>query len=447
MFNKILVANRGEIAVRIIRACRELGVRTVAVYAKVDGKSLHVQMADEAYCIGESKIQDSYLHEDAILQMALSTHCEAIHPGYGLLSENANFAKRVEEEGLVFIGPKPAQIELLGDKEQARQTMARYGVPITPGANGLESLEAAIDEAKTIGYPVLLKAAHGGGGKGIKLVEDESQMEEAWNLARMEGLNFFKDDALYMEKYLSLVKHVEVQVLGDLYGNVRILGERDCSLQRRNQKLIEESPCAVLDEKVRENLFSVCQTAMENIGYVGAGTLEFLLDENQQFYFMEANTRLQVEHPVTEFTTGVDLVKWQIRIACGVSIEDMDVHFRGHAIECRILAENPDVDFAPDSGDLSILVTPGGPFVRFDTYVYSGYTVLPYYDSLLGKLIVWDETRDGAIRKMKSSLGELIVEGIHTTSDFYIDLLGKSYFVEGNYTTKELTDGTQTTHS
>lgn len=438
MFNKILIANRGEIAVRVIRTCRELGVQSVAVYAKSDAESMHVHLADEAYCVGASTIQESYLKDDAILQVALSTGCDAIHPGYGLLSENAGFAKRVEDEGLVFIGPSSELIAMLGDKEQARQAMQECGVPVIPGGEDIASVDDALALGDAMGYPVLLKAALGGGGKGIRRIDKLEEMATAWDQASFESATFFKEGRLYLEKYLDPVKHVEVQILADQYGHVKVLGERDCSVQRRNQKLIEESPCATLSEDTRQRMFSVSQRAMEKLGYVGAATIEYLLDANGDFYFMEVNTRLQVEHPVTEFTTGIDIVKWQIRIACGVSIQDMVVHSRGHAIECRILAEDAQKGFAPQTGRIDLLVTPGGPFVRFDTAAYSGLTFLPFYDSLIGKLIVWDETRDGAIRKMKSSLGELIVEGIQTTADECIRIIDAPHFAQGTSTTKEI---------
>lgn len=438
MFNKILVCNRGEIAVRIIRACRELGIKTVAIYSKVDKDSLHVLLSDEAYCLGKATIKDTYLNEDSIIQIALSTECDAIHPGYGLLSENPSFCKKVEDEGLIFIGPSSDHIRLLGNKDEAKKLMKENNVPVIEGFEDVPTLEDAKRFCEEIGYPILFKAASGGGGKGIKIVHDESEIEDKWNSAKHEAKTFFKDDKLYIEKYLDDVKHVEIQALCDAYGNVKILGERDCSYQRRKQKLIEESPCLILSPTVREKINETSKKALKSIGYRGVGTLEFLLDKEGNCYFMEVNTRLQVEHPVSEFVTGIDLVKWQIRVAAMVSIENLDFEISGHSIECRILAEDPDLNFKPQSGNINLLITPGGPFTRFDTFIYSGYEVSPYYDSLLGKLIVWDTTREGAIRKMKSSLGELVIDGIKTTKDYYIDLLNRDVFKEGTYTTKEI---------
>lgn len=438
MFNKILVCNRGEIAVRIIRACRELGIKTVAIYSKADENSLHVLLSDEAYCIGKATIKDTYLNEDIILQIALSTNCDAIHPGYGLLSENALFCKRVEDEGLIFIGPSSSHIALLGNKDQAKKLMKENGVPVIEGFEDVNSLDDAKKLCETIGYPVLFKAASGGGGKGIKIVRSVDEVEEKWNASKHEAKTFFKDDRIYIEKYLENVKHVEIQVLCDAFSNVLILGERDCSYQRRKQKLIEETPCIMLTDYMRKKMYSLCKKTLKSIGYKGVGTLEFLLDKEGNFYFMEVNTRLQVEHPVTEFVTGIDLVKWQIRVAAMVSIEKLDANIYGHSIECRILGEDPKLDFLPQSGHINLLIAPSGPFVRFDTFIYSGYDISPYYDSLLGKLIVWDKTREGAIRKMKSALGELVIDGILTTKDYYLDLLDKDVFKDGTYTTEEI---------
>ncbi len=437
MINRILIANRGEIAVRIIRACREMGIETVAVYSSADRESLHVMMADEAYCIGGPKLGDSYLKEETIITVAQMTGCSAIHPGYGMLSENPSFARKVTSEGLVFIGPSADLIEKMGNKEEARRIMKSLGVPVIPGAESIGTLDEAMDAAEKAGYPVLLKAAAGGGGKGIKLVTSPEEMEGAWKSARQESLQSFKNGTLYIEKYLTDVKHVEVQVLCDQYGEVLVLGERDCSVQRRNQKLIEESPCIMLSDEKRRQITEISRKAMEGLGYEGAGTLEFLMDEDENFYFMEMNTRLQVEHTVTEMVTGTDLVKWQIRIASGVHLT-AEEKTSGHAIECRILAEDPERGYLAQSGKLSLLMVPGGPSVRFDTYLYSGAEVSPYYDSMIGKLIVWEKTREDAIRKMKSALGELVTEGIKTSADFEIKIMNSDKFRSGTFKTGDL---------
>ncbi len=438
MFEKILIANRGEIAVRIIRACREMGIETVAVYSEPDRESLHVLMADEAYCIGPGRVTDSYLNISAIISIALATGCSAIHPGYGLLAENAGFAATCEDNGLVFVGPAPQTIRQMGDKEEARRIMKDAGVPVVPGKEGVRNAEEARAFAREVGYPILIKAAAGGGGKGIRLVRSESELEGLWDMARQEARVSFMDDTLYLEKFLENVKHVEVQVLCDTHGNCKVLGERDCSVQRRNQKLIEESPCLKIDEAERKKLFAYSEAAVTNIGYRGAGTIEYLMDVDRNFYFMEMNTRLQVEHPVTEMVTDLDLVQWQLRVAAGLSIEDLTFQSRGHAMECRILAEAPERDFAPSFGTIEFLHSPGGPNVRFDTFIYSGCSISPYYDSMVGKLIVWSPTREEAIRKMRSALGELIIEGIDTTMDFYLELLDHEKFLAGEFTTRDL---------
>jgi len=394
-------------------------------------------MADEAYCIGGPKLGDSYLKEETIITVAQMTGCSAIHPGYGMLSENPSFARKVTSEGLVFIGPSADLIEKMGNKEEARRIMKSLGVPVIPGAESIGTLDEAMDAAEKAGYPVLLKAAAGGGGKGIKLVTSPEEMEGAWKSARQESLQSFKNGTLYVEKYLTDVKHVEVQVLCDQYGEVLVLGERDCSVQRRNQKLIEESPCIMLSDEKRRQITEISRKAMEGLGYEGAGTLEFLMDEDENFYFMEMNTRLQVEHTVTEMVTGTDLVKWQIRIASGVHLT-AEEKTSGHAIECRILAEDPERGYLAQSGKLSLLMVPGGPSVRFDTYLYSGAEVSPYYDSMIGKLIVWEKTREDAIRKMKSALGELVTEGIKTSADFEIKIMNSDKFRSGTFKTGDL---------
>ncbi|PKK39282.1 Biotin carboxylase of acetyl-CoA carboxylase [Clostridiaceae bacterium JG1575] len=438
MFSKILVANRGEIAVRIIRACREMGIETVSVYSLPDKESLHVLMADEAYCIGPGRVKDSYLNMGAILAIAQKTGCHAIHPGYGLLAENAAFAQACREEGLVFIGPRPETITRMGDKEEARRVMKEAKVPVVPGLEDVQDLEAAKAFAQKVGYPLLIKAAAGGGGKGIRKVNEVGDWESQWQMARQEAASSFMDETLYLEKFLQHVKHVEVQVLCDTLGHCLILGERDCSVQRKNQKLLEESPCTLLCEHERAALYAHSKKAVERIGYVGAGTLEFLMDEERNFYFMEMNTRLQVEHPVTEMVTDVDLLQWQIRIAAGASIEKLNVTARGHAIECRILAENPQEGYRPSFGRIEFLHSPGGPNVRFDTFIYSGCTISPFYDSMVGKLIVWSSTREESIRKMRAALGELIIEGIDTTTAFHLNLLNHEKFLEGTFTTGDL---------
>ena len=438
MFSKILVANRGEVAVRIIRSCREMGIETVAVYSEPDRESLHVLMADEAYCIGPGRVSESYLNIPSIIAIAQATGCSAIHPGYGLLAENPGFAQICEEYGLVFVGPRHETIRQMGDKEEARRIMKAAGVPVVPGKEGVKNAEEAKAFARSAGYPILIKAAAGGGGKGIRLVREESELEANWDMARQEAKVSFMDDTLYLEKFLENVKHVEVQILCDTLGNCKVLGERDCSVQRRNQKLIEESPCIKIQPAEREKLYAFSEAAVKNIGYRGAGTIEYLMDKDRNFYFMEMNTRLQVEHPVTEMVTDLDLVQWQFRVAAGLSIAELEVQSRGHAIECRILAEAPERGFAPSFGKIEFLHSPGGPNVRFDTFIYSGCRISPYYDSMVGKLIVWSPTREEAIRKMRSALGELLIEGIDTTMDFYLELLENDKFLAGDFTTRDL---------
>lgn len=438
MFSKILIANRGEVAVRIIRACREMGVLSVSVYSEPDRESLHVLMADESYCIGPGRVSDSYLNKEAIISIAKGTGCTAIHPGYGLLSENAEFARLCEEYGLVFIGPNWETIVKMGDKEEARVLMKTAGVPVVPGLEDVTSWDQAKRFAGEAGYPVLIKAVAGGGGKGIRLVRSEAELESKWNIARQEAAASFGNDTLYMEKYLEDVKHVEVQVLSDMEGNHKILGERDCSVQRRNQKLIEESPCLKINDQERKRLYDYSLIAVKSIHYRGAGTIEYLMDKERNFYFMEMNTRLQVEHPVTEMVTNLDLVQWQLRVAAGMSIKDLEYSTEGHAIECRILAEDPYNGYQPSFGRINFLHSPGGPNVRFDTFIYSGCTISPYYDSMIGKLIVWSPTRLGAIRKMRAALGELIIDGIETTTDFCLEILDQDIFLSGDFTTTDL---------
>ena len=437
MFDKILIANRGEIAVRVIRACKEMGVKTVAVYSTADAEALHVALADEAYCIGGPRPADSYLNEDAILTVALQSGAKAIHPGYGFFSENSHFARECQKCGLVFIGPDPDVIDRMGDKDNARRTAREADVPIVPGCDLLKDADEAVREAGRIGCPVLIKARSGGGGRGIRKVEDPADAGKAFTEAHAEAEAAFGDGECYMEKFVSPAHHVEVQVLADAHGNVVSLGERECSVQRRNQKLVEESPAPCLDAHpcVRERMHKAARDLTHAVGYVGVGTIEFLFADDGNFYFMEMNTRLQVEHPVTEFVSGVDLVKWQLRVAAGAELpfSQDDISIQGHAIECRINAETP--EFLPSCGDVTMLHVPGGPQVRFDSALYVGAVVPPYYDSLLGKLIVCSSTREEAIRKMRSALGELVVDGVAENSELHLDILANPEFVSGNYHT------------
>ena len=436
MFSKILIANRGEIALRIIRACKEMGIATVAVYSEADREAMHVSLADESYCIGPAPVSASYLNIGSILEVAVTTGCQAIHPGYGLLSENASFAELCGKCGLTFIGPLPETIRLMGDKEAARRTMKQAGVPVIEGSDLLQSPAGAAETAKKIGYPIMLKARAGGGGRGIRIVDGPEALDGAFRAASAEASSAFGDGALYMEKCLRPVKHIEVQILGDTAGNIVALGERDCSVQRANQKLLEESPAPALQDDARKKMTEAAVAAARAVGYVGAGTIEFLCSGGE-FYFCEMNTRLQVEHPVTEMVTGIDLVKWQIRIAAGMPFPftQDDLRVTGHAIECRINAEDPKRNYAPSAGTITMLHTPGGPWVRFDTAVYQGYTVPPYYDSLIGKLIVYAREREEAIRKMKSALCELVTEGIETNADLQLEILSDPAFISGEYTT------------
>ncbi len=437
MFSKILIANRGEIAVRIIRACKEMGISTVAVFSEADREALHVSLADESICIGPARVQESYLNMPAILSAAIATGAQAIHPGYGLLSENARFAKLCEECNIAFIGPGSKLISLLGDKEHARATMIKAGVPVIPGEGLVENTEAACRAAEHIGFPLLIKARSGGGGRGIRLVNSTEEIPSAFTSACAEAQSAFGDGACYMEKFLSPVKHIEMQILCDHFGNAVCLGERDCSMQRKNQKLLEESPSAVVGPTLRKKMMQASLQAAKAVGYDSVGTIEYLVDKDGNFYFMEMNTRLQVEHPVTEMVTDIDLVKWQIRVAAGMSLDfsQEDISFTGHAIECRINAEDPTNHFAPSCGRIKLLHTPGGPWVRFDTALYQDYLVPPYYDSLLGKLIVRAKTREEAIRKMQAALCELVVEGVSHTADLHMDLLSDEAFLDGSYTT------------
>ena len=436
MFKKILIANRGEIAVRIIRACRELGVRCVAVYSTADKNSLHAQIADEAVCIGPPATKDSYLNMDAVIQAALNTGAEAIHPGFGFLSENAEFARKCREYGIVFIGPSPESIEMLGNKAAAKETMAAAGVPVIPGSKGaVASIEEARKIAEEAGYPILVKASAGGGGRGIRRVDLPSELEAQMTAAQQEAEKFFGDSAVYIEKFLINPHHVEIQIIADSQGHYIYLGERDCSMQRRNQKVIEECPSPIVDAELRKAMGAAAVTAAKQCNYCNAGTIEFLVDEEHNFYFMEMNTRIQVEHPITEEVTGFDLVKAQIEIAAGLplSVSQDDIKLRGHAIECRINAENPNLDFRPSPGTITALYMPGGPGIRIDGAVYQGYTITPFYDSMMSKLIAHGSDRDDAIRKMKWALSEFIVEGVDTNIDFQLEMITRPEFRNGSY--------------
>lgn len=437
MFSKILIANRGEIAVRVIRACKEMGIQTVAVYSEADRGALHVVLADEAICIGPAPVSGSYLNQSAIVSAAVLTGCEAIHPGYGLLSENPRFARLCSECGLAFIGPDAEIIEKMGDKDAARRTMRQAGVPVVPGCDVVESIEQAREQAGAIGYPLLIKARAGGGGRGIRRVNSPDEVELAFQSATAEAQAAFGDGAVYMEKFLQNVKHIEMQLLCDNYGNVVCLGERECSMQRKNQKTLEESPSPSVSEEMRAEMMRVSALAARTVGYQGLGTIEFLLTQEGQFYFMEMNTRLQVEHPVTEMVTGLDLVKWQIRVSAGVELNftQQDVHLSGHAIECRINAEDPSAGFRPSCGRITLLHIPGGPMVRFDTALYPDYVVPPFYDSMIGKLIVHAGTRQEAVRKMQAALCEMVIEGVEHNRELQLETISAPEFLDGTYTT------------
>ena len=436
MFKKVLIANRGEIAVRILRACRELGIRTVSVYSTADRTALHAQIADEAICIGPAASKDSYLNAKALIAACEVTGADAIHPGFGFLSENADFAKMCEKCGITFIGPAPESIEMLGDKATAKKTMQEAGVPVILGSEGaVASIADAKAIAKKVGYPVLVKASAGGGGRGIRMVESEKELEAQITAAKQEAKSFFGDDGVYIEKFLINPRHIEVQIIADKHGNVVHLGERDCSMQRRNQKVLEESPSPIMTAELREKMGEAAVRAAKACGYYNAGTIEFLVDANNDFYFMEMNTRIQVEHPVTEFVTGIDLVKSQIIVAAGEKLPytQDDITIRGHAIECRINAENPEHDFRPSPGKIQALHIPGGPGIRVDSSAYQGYTIPPYYDSMIAKLIVYAPTRQEAIMKMHWALAEFIVDGVDTNIDFQLDLIKNESFEKGSY--------------
>lgn len=443
MISKVLVANRGEIAVRVIRACKELGIKTVAIYSDADKEAMHTQLADEAICVGAGKSKDSYLNEINIISAAVTTKCNAIHPGFGFLSENAEFASICEECNIKFIGPSSETMSIMGNKSRARDIMKSAGVPVVPGSDGVvATYEDAMVEARKIGFPLMIKASAGGGGKGIRLVRKFEELENAYNTAKSEAKNNFNDDSVYMEKFIENPRHIEFQILGDSFGNVVHLGERDCSVQRRNQKVIEEAPSYILSAELREKMGDVAVKAAKAVNYVNAGTIEFLVDKNNDFYFMEMNTRIQVEHPITEMITNVDIVKEQLKIASGEEMklnQDM-IKIDGHAIECRINAENPSRNFAPCPGKIKFLNLPGGNGIRVDTAVYPGYTIPPLYDSMIAKLIVHGKTREEAIRKMISALEEVVIDGIDSNVDFHISILNNKRFREGSFDTSFISE-------
>lgn len=439
MFKKILIANRGEIAVRIIRTCKEMGIKTVAIYSETDKNALHVQLADESVCIGPDKAKDSYLNEKNILSATVLKGAEAIHPGFGFLSENSKFARMCEECNIAFIGPDFSNIELMGNKSNAREVMKKAGIPIVPGSDGvINEYEDALKIAKKMGYPVMIKASSGGGGRGIRIVHKEEDLKNAFNTAKAEAKACFGDSSMYIEKFIKNPKHIEVQILGDKFGNVIYLGERDCSIQRRNQKIIEEAPGATISKELRNKMGEVAVRAAKYINYKNAGTIEFLLDEDNNFYFMEMNTRIQVEHGITEMICDVDLIKEQINIASGkeLTIKQSDVEIRGHAIECRINAEDPSKNFMPCPGEIKYLNLPGGLGIRVDTAIYSGYEIPPSYDSMVGKIIAYAPTRFEAIKKMERALSELIIDGIETNINFHLEILNNENFLNGEFSTK-----------
>lgn len=441
MFDKILIANRGEIALRVIRTCKEMGIKTVAVYSTADANSLHVKFADEAVCIGPPSSAESYLKIPRILAAAEITNAEAIHPGYGFLSENAEFSRICGEHNLKFIGPSSEMIDKMGDKSHAKDNMIKSGVPVVPGSEGeLSGPDEAKKIAADIGYPVILKASAGGGGRGMRIVWEESEMERQYNTARNEAETGFGNPAMYLEKFLVQPHHVEIQVMGDSHGNAVHYGERDCSLQRRHQKVLEEAPSPIMTKDLRERMGQAAVNAAESIGYEGAGTIEFLVDNERNFYFMEMNTRIQVEHPVTEEITNADLIQQQIEVAAGEPLQKKELKMRGHAIECRINAEDPEKNFRPSAGEISVFHIPGGHSVRVDTHAYSGYRVPPNYDSMIAKLIVSAPNRMQAIARMKRALGEFVIEGVKTNIPYHKQLMNDPNFIDGNFHTKYLED-------
>lgn len=438
MLKKVLVANRGEIAVRIIRACREMGIQTVAVYSEADKTALHRSLADEAVCIGPASSSKSYLNIKAIIEAACLTGCDSIHPGFGFLSENSNFAKICSEIGIKFIGPSANLIDLMGNKSKAKDTMKKAGVPVVPGSDGLVyCVKEAVEIAEKIKYPVMLKASAGGGGKGIRIAYTKEELEKAYEVVKQEAKLSFNDDSVYLEKFVENPRHVEIQILADEHGNCIHLGERDCSVQRRNQKVLEETPSGAIDEKLRRKMGDVAVKAVKEIGYTNAGTIEFLVDKNKDFYFMEMNTRVQVEHPVTEMVTGIDIIKQQIRIASGETLEyaQKEVHFEGHSLECRVNAENPSKNFMPCPGTITELHLPGGNGIRVDSAIYASYTIPMHYDSMIAKIIVHGKDRKESIAKMKSALAEFVIEGITTNIDFLYQILENEAFITNQYDT------------
>ena len=437
MFKKILIANRGEIALRVIRTCKEMGIKTVAVYSTADAESLHVRFADEAVCVGPGPSTESYLNIPNIIAAAEITNADAIHPGYGFLSENANFSKICTENGIKFIGASPEMIEGMGDKAAAKDTMKKAGVPTIPGSDGLiEDYPHCKKIAKEIGYPIMLKATAGGGGRGMRLVWKESELEAAWDSARQESAAAFGNDGMYMEKFIEDPRHIEIQIIGDNTGKACHLSERDCSIQRRHQKLVEETPSPFMTDELREAMGKAAVQAAESVKYEGAGTVEFLVDKHRNFYFMEMNTRIQVEHPITEEVVDYDLICEQIKVAAGIKISGKNYYPQLHAIECRINAEDPYNDFRPSPGKITNFHAPGGHGVRIDTHVYANYSIPPNYDSMIAKLITVAQTREEAIAKMKRALEEFVIEGIKTTIPFHLQLMSNKDFIEGNYTTK-----------
>lgn len=438
MFNKILIANRGEIAVRIIRACREMGIKTVAVYSEADKDALHAELADEKVCIGPAQALGSYLNMQSIISATVTTKADAIHPGFGFLSENSKFAQMCDQCNITFIGPSAKVMDSMGNKSEARKTMMAAGVPVIPGSKeAVHNAEDGLAIAKEVGFPVMIKASSGGGGKGMRISRSEEDFTENFNTAQQESVNAFADDTMYIERYVESPRHVEFQILADKYGNVIHLGERDCSVQRRHQKMIEESPCIAISEELRAKMGATAVQAAKTVGYENAGTIEFLLDKSGNYYFMEMNTRIQVEHPVTEMVTGLDLIKEQIRIAAGEKLQysQEDIKISGHAIECRINAEDVNKGFRPCPGVIEDIYIPGGNGVRIDTAVYSGYEIPPFYDSMMLKVIVHDRNRADAIAKMRSVLGEIVIEGVTTNLDFQYDLINHPVFVSGDINT------------
>ncbi|MDP9311874.1 MAG: acetyl-CoA carboxylase biotin carboxylase subunit [Chloroflexota bacterium] len=443
MLEKVLIANRGEIAVRIVRACHELGLQTVVAYSEADRDSLAVRLSDEAVCIGPPPAAKSYLHAPSLISAALISGCDAVHPGYGFLSENPYFAEIIKQCGLTYIGPEPDVIAIMGDKAAARAAMRDAGLPVMPGSEQtINTVDEARELAAGMGYPVLLKAAAGGGGRGMRIVPDEAELPRAFATAKAEAEAAFGSGALYMEKFLPVARHIEIQVLGDNYGNVIHLGERECSIQRRHQKLLEEAPSTVVDAELRERMGAAAVAGAKTINYTGVGTMEFLMDPQGNYYFIEMNTRIQVEHPVTEWVTGLDLVKWQLRVAAGerLTLQQADVRMTGHAIECRVNAEDPARDFMPQAGEVDLFLPPGGPGVRIDSHLYSSYVVPPNYDSLLAKIIVWGADRAEAITRMQRALDECIITGVKTTIPFQQALLEDANYRRGDVSTRYLNE-------